>query len=197
MGVVAAGYGFGSLFLLGPKERQPWILRLGFGLTLLFILLRFTNLYGNSMHGGSYHWSVQKNFLLTIFSFIDCHKYPPSLLFLLMTLGPGLILLALLERGTPWLLRPFLVFGRVPLFYYLLHLPLIHALAVVAAYLRFGRAEWLFISPFRPATPPANNGFDLWVVYLVWISVVLALYPVCRWFEKVKRRRRDPWLSYL
>jgi len=197
IGVVAAGYGFGELLLLEPTERRKWIFRLGIAITLLFVLLRFTNLYGNSIYGSSRHWSVQKNFLYTIFSFIDCHKYPPSLLFLLMTIGPALVVLSLLDRGTPRLLWPFLVFGRVPLFYYLLHLPLIHALAVLVAYARFGHAKWLFVSPFNPTAPPPDNGFGLPIVYLVWIAVVLVLYPVCRWFAEVKRRRHDPWLSYL
>ncbi|MBI3417742.1 MAG: DUF1624 domain-containing protein [Verrucomicrobia bacterium] len=200
IGVVAAGYGFGALLQREPKERQKLILGLGIGLTALFVALRFTNTYGNFPYGTSYHWSVQKNFLFTIFSFIDCHKYPPSLLYLLMTLGPALIVLALLDRGTPAILKPFLVFGRVPLFYYLLHIPLIHGLAVIVAYARFGRADWLFSSPFAPPgtnSIPADNGFGLPVVYLVWIGLVVALYPLCCWFAEVKRRRRDAWLSYL
>ena len=193
MGVVASGYAFGTLFLREPNQRRKWILGLGIGMTLLFVVLRFSNLYGNPRP-----WSVQNNLLFTIFSFIDCHKYPPSLLYLLMTLGPGLILLSFFDRGTPRVLRPLLVFGRVPLFYYLLHLPLIHGLAVLVAYLRFGRAGWLFGSPFDPGSNvPPNNGFGLPVVYLVWILVVIALYPVCRWFADVKRRRREAWLSYL
>jgi len=192
IGVVAAGYGFGTLLMRGPEERRKWLLRLGVGMVLLFVVLRFSNLYGNPTP-----WTPQKNFLWSIFSFIDVHKYPPSLLYLLMTIGPGLILLSFLDRGTPQWMKPFLVFGRVPLFYYLLHIPMIHALAVVVAWLRFGHAEWLFINPFGSNIAPANNGFSLPVVYLVWIGVVLLLYPVCRWFMGVKYRRRDAWLTYL
>jgi hypothetical protein len=118
-----------------------------------------------------------------------------------MTLGPLLMLLAWLERGTPRVLRPALVFGRVPLFYYLLHLPLAHGLAVIVAYFRFGRADWLMANPPLPGQPsiqlPAGNGFDLPVVYLVWILVVLLLYPLCRWFANLKQRRHEKWLSYL
>jgi len=194
IGVMAAGYGFGSILLLQPVKRRRWMLGLGIALTLLFILLRSTNLYGNPRP-----WSVQSSGLFTVFSFIDCHKYPPSLLYILMTLGPALILLSFLDRGTPHLLRPILVFGRVPLFYYLLHLPLIHALAVVVALIRYGRADWLFYNPFasQPIPVPPDNGFGLPGVYLIWICVVLMLYPVCRWFAEVKTRRRDGWLSYL
>jgi len=197
MGVVAAGYGFGTLLLLEPVRRRKWLLLLGVAITLAFIALRWTNTYGDSLYGKSHHWSEQKNFLFTVFSFIDVHKYPPSLLYLLMTLGPALIVLALLDRGTPRLLRPILVFGRVPLFYYLLHLPLIHGSAALLAYARFGHADWLFGSPFNWAKAPPGAAFALPVVYAIWIAVVLLLYPVCRWFAEVKRRRRDAWLSYL
>ena len=194
IGVMAAGYGFGSVLLKEPALRRKLILGLGVTLTLLFVAIRWTNLYGNPRP-----WSEQSSALFTVFSFIDCHKYPPSLLYVLMTLGPALILLSLLDRGTPRLLQPVLVFGRVPLFYYLLHLPLIHALAVVVAWVRYGRADWLFHNPFtsQPIPIPPDNGFGLPVIYLIWIGLVLALYPVCRWFAGLKRRRHDTWLSYL
>ena len=170
------------------------MLGLGLALTVLFVILRWTNLYGNP-----FPWSAQTRPLYTFFSFIDCQKYPPSLLYVLMTLGPALIALSFLDRGTPKMLRPLLIFGRVPLFYYLLHLPLIHGLAVLVALIRYGRADWLFKSPFStpPGQVPPDNGFSLSVVYLIWIGLVLALYPICRWFAEFKRRRRSPWLSYL
>src|SRR5262249_47178182 len=125
-------------------------------------------------------------------------KYPPSLCYLLMTLGPSLIALALLDRETPGFLRPLLVFGRVPLFYYLLHIPLIHGLAVLAESIRFGSAPWLFGELFGPhPTPPPDAGFPLFGVYAAWLTALLMLYPVCRWFAGLKRRRREAWLSYL
>ena len=194
IGVMAAGYGFGPVLLKEPESRRKWTLGLGITLTLLFVIIRGTIVYGNPRP-----WAAQNNGLFTVFSFIDCHKYPPSLLYVLMTLGPALILLSFLDRGTPRMLRPFLVFGRAPLFYYLLHLPLIHGLAVAAAWIRYGRAEWLFNNPFvnQAILIPADNGFGLPVVYLIWIGVVLALYPACRWFAELKRRRHDAWLSYL
>jgi uncharacterized membrane protein len=195
IGVMAAGYGFGTILLHEPLRRRREIFLLGAALTLLFVVLRWSNLYGNPKP-----WVEQRNALLTVFSFIDCHKYPPSLLYVLMTLGPALILLALLDRGTPRILQPALVFGRVPLFFYLLHLPLIHLLALLTALVRYGRAEWLFGSPFGATDQfaiPADNGFGLPIVYLVWLLVVLMLYPACKWFAGLKRRRRDAWLSYL
>ena len=194
MGVMAAGYSFGSLLFCEPSERRKRVFRLGAALTALFILLRAINVYGDPDR-----WSPQTSALFTFFSFLNCHKYPPSLLYLSMTLGPAILLLALLDRGTPRWLRPVLVFGRVPLFYYLLHIPLIHGLAVVFAYSVHGHAEWLFANPSGngPPTMPAAYGYSLPVVYLVWIGVVAALYPVCRWFAEVKRRHRSVWLSYL
>jgi hypothetical protein len=93
------------------------------------------------------------------------------------------------------LLRPILVFGRVPLFYYLIHLPLIHALAVAVNLLRFGHANWLYGA--APAQPPPGAGFDLPLVYLAWLMVLVLIYPACHWFADLKRRRRDAWLSYL
>jgi hypothetical protein len=114
-----------------------------------------------------------------------------------MTIGPALIILALLEKGTPSVLRPFLVFGRVPLFYYLLHLPLLHGMAVVVAYLRHGRADWLFQSPFSGTPAPPDAGFGLVGVYAFWITAIIILYPICRWFSELKMRRKDAWLSYL
>jgi uncharacterized membrane protein len=190
IGVMAAGYGFGTVLLREPGERRKWIFRLGAVLTLLFIVLRFTNLYGDPQP-----WTPQGTVMYSIFSFLDCHKYPPSLCYLLMTLGPAFLLLSLLDRGTPAFLKPILVFGRVPLFYYLLHLPLIHGLSVVVHWIRLGHADWLYGS--APAKPPPEAGFDLWTVYLLWILIVVSLYPACKRFAELKRRRRDVWLSYL
>lgn len=189
IGVMAAGYGFGQLLLLEQERKRKLLIKLGIGLTLAFIIIRATNFYGDPRP-----WSVQKNALFTFFSYINCEKYPPSLLYLLMTLGPAMIALALFDRASGPLSRFFITFGRVPLFYYLLHIPLIHAAAVVFAIIRYGSEVKKF---FDSNTPPPDYGYNLLVVYLVWIAVVLMLYPACRWFAHVKRRRRDAWLSYL
>ena len=119
-----------------------------------------------------------------------------------MTLGPAIIALALFERIANSLRRPFVTLGCVPLFYYLLHLTLIHAVAVTFAYVRYGQATWMFKNPSLPVSTailpyPEGYGYRLAVVYAIWIGVVLLLYPACRWFAKVKSRRRETWLSYL
>jgi uncharacterized membrane protein len=192
IGVMATGYGFGKLLLLDRAARRRRLLALGGALILMFIVLRSVNRYGDPTP-----WSEQKNGLFTLFSFVNTFKYPPSLLFLLMTLGPVIAALALFDREWGRFARPLIVFGRVPLFFYLVHVYLIHALAVFFAYARYGRATWLFMLPDYPPPPvPADYGYRLLVVYSMWIGVLLILYPVCRWYADVKKRR-DGWLRYL
>lgn len=171
IGVMAAGYGLGALMVRAPRERRTWLLALGIVLTVGFIILRATNVYGDP-----HPWSLRRNLIFTIFSFVNTEKYPPSLLYLLMTLGPALVALAYFDRAANWLSRPWVIFGRAPLFYYLIHLPLIHALAIVLNQVR---------------------GYDLPIVYLVWIGVVALLFPLCRWYVRLKQRQRNAWLSYL
>ncbi len=184
IGVMAVGYGCGPVLLRAALPRRTFLLRLGLALTAAFVVLRFTNLYGNPRP-----WSVQPNALTTLYSFLHCHKYPPSLCYLLMTLGPALVLLGLLDLGTPRWMQPLLIFGRVPMFFYLLHIPLLHALAVVVARLTWGRADWLYGS--TPARPPADAGFSLIGVYFAWLVALGLLYVACRWFAAVKRRQRS------
>jgi uncharacterized membrane protein len=193
IGVMAAGYGFGAMLLWDAGRRRKWLFGLGASLIATFVILRFSNGYGD-LH----RWQVRGTFLRTFFSFVACQKYPPSLLYLLMTLGPAMVVLSFLDHETPRVLRPVLVFGRVPLFYYLLHIPLIHGLAALASYVRFGDADWLFHTPFvRGTLPSAEKGYGLPVIYFVWVGVVLVLYPACKRFAEFKRRRKDVWLSYL
>jgi len=185
--VMAAGYSFGAIFRLPSDVRKKWLVRLGLGLCTAFVLLRLTNAYGNLTP-----WTTQSRSGFTLLSFVDCTKYPPSLCYLLMTLGAGLLLLAALERAVPAWLKPALVFGRVPFFYYVLHLPLIHALAYVMHSFRSGSGN---LTPFTEKMPP-GAGVSLFLTYCAWATVVLLLYPACRWFAELKRRRRDAWLSY-
>lgn len=195
IGVMAVGYGFGKFMLRPQDKRRKQLLVLGTGLTLAFVVIRATNLYGDP-----HQWSVQKTGLFTFFSFINCEKYPPSLLYLLMTLGPAITALGVFERMTNSLSRPLVTLGRVPLFYYLLHLVFIHALAVAFAYAQYGRASWMFKNPSLPVNMllpfPEGYGYRLATVYAIWIGAVLILYPACRWFASVKARH-GAWLSYL
>jgi len=128
-------------------------------------------------------------------------KYPPSLLFLLVTLGPALVALSLLERVSFDERSPLVVFGRVPLFYYVVHWYAIHLTALILAWIRYGRFDFIFDFPpslgIPPSAYPAGYGYDLWIVYLVWFAIVASLYPLCRWFAGVKARNRSVWLSYL
>ena len=194
IGVTAVGYSLGQAYGWNSDRRRSFLLSLGLALTMAFIVLRGRNAYGDPTH-----WAPQQTAALTVVSFLNTIKYPPSLLFLLMTLGPALIFLWAVDRGTPRMLRPALVIGEVPFFYYVLHFPLIHLLAIAVCYLRNGSAHWMFESDLGhyPFTPPVGWGFSLPVVYLIWAMVVVAMYPLCRWFAAIKKRRSDPWLSYL
>jgi uncharacterized membrane protein len=189
IGVMAAGYGFGQLFRMETSARRRWLLGLGIAMTLLFVVLRGTGVYGDPDK-----WPAQKNALWESFAFIHTRKYPPSLCYLLMTLGPAFLLLAALDRGTPRWLKPVLVFGRVPLFYYLLHIPLINISSQLVKRVFLGPPAG---PPPVPGQPGPPYGFDLPIVYLAWICIVLLLYPACQWFAELKRRRREAWLSYL
>jgi len=191
IGVIAAGYLFGSIIQTEEKQRRTTLYRLGFGMIGTFLVLRAVNVYGDP-----HPWAAQESTVKTVLSFVDTHKYPPSLLYLMMTLGPAIAVLPLLE-GWKGKFADFLTtFGRVPLFYYVLHLFVIHALAVAAAGITVGDASFLF-SNLLPEQWPAEYGFNLGVVYLVWVTVILLLYLPCRWFARVKRERRAAWLSYL
>jgi len=201
VGVMAAGFAFGSL-LLRP-DRRKWILTLGISMTALFLLLRGFNLYGNSTSGVPFSvgpWHVQPTLSLTVISFLNVEKYPPALDYLLMTLGPALILLGLLDgaKAEHGLGRILSVYGRVPMFYYVLHLYLIHILAILAAFAFHQPASWLWHGAIFLLPTPAGYGHRLPFIYAVWFLVVASLYLPCLWFMQFKARHRDwNWLSYL
>ncbi len=196
IGVMALGFCFGRVYRLPAERRRPLLIRLGLALTAAFVALRAWNVYGDPRP-----WAGQERPLVTLLSFLNTTKYPPSLAFLLMTLGPAIALLGWLERFHPGQRHPLVVFGRAPLFYFVLHIPLIHAVALALTWLRYGAAPFLFVPPPTVGTPrevfPADYGWSLGVVYAVTAAVVLALYPLCRWFARLRQRRRDWWLSYL
>jgi uncharacterized membrane protein len=201
IGVMALGYAFGSLYQLDAERRRRYLLWMGVTATWLFVLVRALDVYGDRAH-----WSKQKNLVFTVLSFVNTTKYPPSLQFLLMTLGPALLMLWWFDSnggstaGLGARFRAALVtFGRVPLFFYLLQWYTAHLIAIVAGLIARQPVAWQWQSPIDKFTnpPPAGVGFSLWVVYLCWIIGVLMLYPLCKWFAGVKARRRDWWLSYL
>ncbi len=204
--VMGAGYAFGTIFALAPERRQKITLRLGAVLTLAFILLRATNVYGNPPAGlggvSQGDWHVQPTMEKTVILFFDVEKYPPSLQFLLMTIGPSLLLLSWLDkRSTRHLMSPtesaLLIYGRVPLFFYVLHIYLIHALAVAMALLFHQPFHWLLQGAFFLNDIPFGYGHNLPFIYLMWITAVAILYLPCRWWADLKKRRKDWWLSYL
>jgi uncharacterized membrane protein len=196
--VMAAGYCFGQVFSFEPAVRRSLMLRIGLGSTVAFLVIRAINLYGDPAP-----WAHQKSAVFTVLSFLNCTKYPASLDFVLMTLGPAILLLAYFEGRNFKASNPIIVFGRVPMFYFVLHFYLIHTLAVLAAWLRYGTSAGRFTFSLLPSMGgprdlfPTNFGYPLWVVYGVWILTVALLYPLCRWFAKVKAGRHDWWLSYL
>lgn len=195
MGVTAVGYGLGQLWEGRARRRQAVLLRLGVILMAAFLVVRGLNGYGDPAP-----WQRQPTPLFTVLSFLNTTKYPPSLAFLLMTLGPALVLLRLADDGVPRWLRPVQWLGRVPLFYYVGHFLALHVLAVAVCYARYGSAHWMFESPdlaHYPVSAPPGWGYALPAVYGVWALVVVAMYPLCRWFAEVKRRSAHAALGYL
>ena len=178
-GVMAVGFGLGPLWGLAHAPRRRWLLTLGTMMTLLFILLR-----AFSHTQGPHAWTNQSNSLFTLFSFLNCRKYPPSLPYVLMTLGPALIVLAVLDREPRAWQRCLVTFGRVPLMFYVLHLPVFHVLAHGVAYC------WNHVLPGLSQLVDGSAGW-LVLVYLSWMGGLLLLYPACRWYLAVKRRRRE------
>ena len=194
VGVLAIGFAAGTLYDLDASSRRRTLVWTGTTLLLAFVALRTLNLYGDPQP-----WAAQTKPVFTLLSFLRTTKYPPSLLFLLMTLGPVLLVLVWFERGQPTKGYRFAVIGRVPLFYYLGHFLLAHVIASCLVCLRYDDFRLAFVSgPFpsvggaREAFPP-DFGWPLWVVYAVWFVVVLAMYPACAWYGQLKSRYRGAW----
>lgn len=185
IGVMALGFALGRLLDAEPAQRRRVLVHLGLGLIALFVVLRAGNVYGDAKL-----WSTQASALFTLFSFVNTTKYPPSLLYLAMTLGPALLALAAFEHWRGRSADFVRVFGRVPMFYYVLHLFVLSSLAMIAWQVAFGTAIFVWDHSI-------SGGWSLPVVYAISIGVVLALYLPCRWFAALKARRREAWLSYL
>lgn len=196
--VMAAGFCFGEVFTLEPRTRRRRIMAVGIGAVAMFVVLRALNIYGDPVP-----WSEQTSPVFTVLSFLRATKYPPSLAFLLMTLGPSLLALAYLDRRQLPPDHPLVVIGRVPLFFYVVHFWTIHVICACLAWLRYGDRSFAFLFSPVPSVGgsrelfPEGFGYPLWVAYVVWLGVVVGLYPLCRWFAGVKARRHDWWLGYL
>jgi uncharacterized membrane protein len=193
MGIMFMGYSAGKLFeaTVEPIKRQKALLFIGSGLIALFVVLRLINEYGNP-----FPWPPQKNALATIMVFMNVQKYPPSLMYASITLGPALIMLALIENVQNRFTDFVKVFGRVPFFYYVLHLYFIHIFTVIAFYIAgYGSKDIVGQTPFL--FRPVQFGYPLWAVYAIWIVLIMALYPLCKWYNKYKATHTQWWLSYL
>jgi hypothetical protein len=193
IGVMAAGYAFGRVLLLDGPRRDRACLAIGLGATALFLVLRGFNLYGDPRP-----WTSEPP-MPAAFSFLNTAKYPASLSFLLMTLGPTIAIIPLLERARGAAVVALAVFGRVPFFFYLLHIPLIHALALVVSWIRLGEiSPWLFANhPMGNPEPPPGYVWPLPLLYFVWAVVVAMLYAPCRWFARRKAAGGPWWLRYI
>lgn len=196
VGVMAAGYAFGKILTFEPARRNRFCLGIGLGAIALFILLRGYNLYGDpwpwkspSAEGG----------MPAILSFLSTTKYPASFSFLLMTLGPTIALIPWLERVRGAWAERIALFGRVPFFYYILHIPLIHLMALMMSFFTLGEvSSWLFTNhPMGNPRSPDGYTWGLWMLYLVWGTAIVILYYACRWFASFKSRRIEWWLKYL
>lgn len=195
-GLMTLGYCLGVLFKKDslPELRKKRLMQIGLGAIALFIVLRLINQYGDP-----HPWSKQpRGAFYSFLSFLNATKYPPSLMFSCMTLGPAILFLAFIENVKSKLANFFIVYGRVPFFYYVLHFYFLHTICVIA-FFASGYTTSQIVDPnipflFRPQT----FGFDLWVVYAVWITVVLLLYPLCKWYGNYKLKHKEKWwLSYL
>jgi len=196
LGVMLVGYGLGSWYSnqIDSITRQKWLLTAGFICVIAFVILRFVNVYGDPAP-----WSNQQSTWFTVLSFINTTKYPVSLLFLLMTIGPLLILISLLEKGNAKTLNPLNTIGRVPLFYFILHFYLIHVLALISFMIKTGKSfseiDFHFAKSFGGITP--EGGYSLPWVLLFWVLIVLLIYPLCNVYDRVKSQHRGTFLSYL
>jgi uncharacterized membrane protein len=195
IGVMAAGYAFGTVMTRESAERRRLCLMIGWSAIVLFLVLRGADLYGDPRH-----WHAGPDDPRpALFRFLNTAKYPASLLFLLMTLGPTIALLPWAEGARGRVAEALTVFGRVPFFFYLLHIPLIHALAIVVSAVREGSVNpWLFTNhPMMPADVPEGYTWSLPLLYLIFAIAIAHLYPACRWYARLKAGSSSRWLSYL
>ena len=196
IGVMLLGFCAGRIYRLPDEERRRTLLWLGLGLTAAFVLLRGFNIYGDPRP-----WTAQPRAGFTLFSFLNATKYPVSLQFLLMTIGPAFLFLRWVDRARPADTNPRIVFGRTPLFYFVGHLIVIHFFAIAMTWFRYGAAPFLWTVPPTLGTArdvfPPDYGWSLAVTYLVTAAVWVTMYPLCLWLMRLKAGSKKRWLSYV
>jgi uncharacterized membrane protein len=197
IGVMALGYCLGILYSKGfdAVKRKKILLLIGSSAIILFIVIRFINVYGDPSP-----WSQQPTAWYSVLSFIKVTKYPPSLLYILITLGPAILFLAVTEKVSNAVSKVISIYGRVPMFYYILHIFLLHLLTLLASgwFTNFGFKVWILDQPLWFATKLKGYGFSLGIVYWVWAGIVVSLYPLCKWYDNYKTNHKEKWwLSYL
>ena len=186
LGIMLSGFACGELFGIPSEKRDKIFLRTGVAALLLFVIIRFINIYGDPSG-----WSEQKSSLFTFLSFINTTKYPPSLLFILLFLGITFLVLFISEKAKNRFTEILAVYGRVPLFYFVLHLFIIHSLMFIMLILQgFGPRDMLF-GAFNNGRPKTGGGVELPIIYLIWLCVVVLLYPVCKWYGKYKSDHKE------
>jgi uncharacterized membrane protein len=196
IGIMLVGYVFGQLYLptFDAGKRRKTLIGLGLSAIALFIIIRFINIYGDP-----HPWSAQKTPVYTVLSFLNTTKYPPSLLYILMTLGPAMLFLAFVEKPLNRLTEKVVVFGRVPMFFYLLHIYLIHVLAVIAAAISGYKWSDMVLTGWVSMNAQLQGyGYSLAFVFVLWIIIVIGVYPLCKWYDNYKQANRSKWwLSYI
>jgi uncharacterized membrane protein len=193
LGILLVGFASGKFFEYTIEKRKSLFIKLGFIALFLFITIRLINMYGDPVP-----WSSQKTAVFTFLSFMNVTKYPPSLLFSLVTLGIMFLMLAQVERSGNKLSQIVSVYGKVPLFYFLIHFFLIHILMLGLMFLQgFSWSQMDFASGTFGRPKEVQSGVELWVIYLIWIGVVIMLYKPCLWFGKYKSEHKQWWLRYL
>jgi uncharacterized membrane protein len=187
-----AGFGAGTLFEIPEEKRKKIFLKLGFGALGLFLVIRFINVYGDPSP-----WVKQKNAFFSLLSFINITKYPPSLIFCLVTLGVLFIILFFATGMKGRIMNMAEVYGKVPLFYFLVHWYILHPLLYIMVFMQgFKFADLSF--GFNMGRPPSGSGLSLWAVYLIWMMVVAVLYPLCKWYGDYKKTHPEKaWLRYI
>jgi uncharacterized membrane protein len=196
IGIMCTGYALGKLYLpsYDAAKRKKWLLTMGLAAIALFIVIRFINSYGDPRP-----WSVQQTPFFTFLSFLNTTKYPPSLLYILMTLGPALLFLAFTEKPLNAFTQKLVVLGRVPMFFYIIHIYILHLLGVIAVVASGHPWHDMVLNTWVTANQQLQGyGYPLWFVYALWIVVMIGLYPLCQWYDGYKRTHREKWwLSYV